>query len=141
MTSNVAVDVRELDEMIAALAREHGVPYPIFPDCVRDERDPVPVGYEETHRHALAWRRKLIDEPEQRPDWVRDWRAEQDLNRRIEALCEAKGLTFMPHETPPWWAPDELPDDWESNHHTAGDKSLPQAVKLRKRLVAEIEGK
>jgi hypothetical protein len=116
----------ELDAMGGALAKEHGVPYPIHPDLVRDERDPIRVGGEEIHQQALEWRRKLIRELEQRPDWVAAWRAEQDLNRRIEELCGAKGLTFMPHETPPWWASDD-PED----------QSLP--AKLRRKLIAELE--
>jgi hypothetical protein len=138
MTTEPFTDIDELDDMIRALAKEHRVPYPIFPALVKNERQPCPVGHEENHRQALEWRRKLIAELEERPEWVAAWRAEQDLNRRIEALCKQKGLQFYPHETPPWWAPDELPDGWRSNG-TAGDESLPQAVKLRRRLIRELE--
>jgi hypothetical protein len=44
----------------------------------------------------------------------------------------------MPHECPPWWAPDELPDDYQDG--TGWGRSLPQAVRLRRRLLAEIDG-
>jgi hypothetical protein len=128
----------ELDDMIAALAKEYGVPYGVYPQHVRGEKDPVYVGGEDRHRQALEWRKKLIAELEARPDWVAAWRAARDLDDRIEALCEAKGLYFAPYECEPWNAPDELPEGWRGNG-TAGDASLPQAVKLRRRLIAEIE--
>jgi hypothetical protein len=136
--SSVTDDIKELDAMIGALAQEHAVSYPIFPQHAR-EGSPVAQGYEETHRQALEWRAKLIAELERRPDWVADWRAEQELDRRIEALCEAKGLTFMPNECPPWQAPDELPADY--NNGTGWAASMPLAVKLRRKLIAELEGK
>jgi hypothetical protein len=128
----------EQDAMIRALAKEHGVPYPIFPDLAKSEKDPVYVGGEENHRLALEWRRKLIAELEERPEWVASWRAGQDLDQRIRDLCEARGYNFMPHECHPADAPDELPEGWRSNG-TAGDDSLPQAVKLRRRLITELE--
>jgi hypothetical protein len=135
--SSIAADIDELDAMIAALAREHGVPYPIFPHHAR-EGAPVPQGHEERHRQALEWRAKLIAEIERRPEWVAEWRAEQELDRRIEQLCEERGLAFAPYECPPWRAPDELPADYDNG--TGWAESLPQAVKLRRRLIAELEG-
>jgi hypothetical protein len=137
MTSSVTDDINELDDMIAALAQEHGVPYPIFPQHAR-EGAPVPRGYEEIRHQALEWRVKLVAELEQRSDWVSEWRAERALDASIERLCEEGGLHFKPHETPPWWAPDELPDDYAPDG-TGGNDSLPQAVKLRRKLIAEIE--
>ena len=121
----------EQDAMIQVLAREHRVPYPIHPHLVRDERDPIRQDGEEEHRQALAWRRKLIAELERRPDWVAAYRAWVDLNRRIEALCEQKGLNFG-LDLPPWDAPDAVPDG-------NTDPDLPLAVKMRKRLIAELE--
>jgi hypothetical protein len=126
----------EQDAMIRDLAREKDLPHGVNPDVVHSESDRFGRGSEERCRLAWEWRQKLIAELDQRPDWVAEWRAEQDLNRRIEALCEARELAFMPHETTPWNAPDELPDDWD----LAGDKSLPKAVKLRRKLIAELEG-
>jgi hypothetical protein len=128
----------ELDDMVRDLAKEHGVAYPIYPDTAREGR-PVARGQEENHRIALEWRKKLIAELEARPEWVAAWKAARDLDDRIEALCEAKGLYFAPHETPPWWAPDELPDDYRSDSRDGLGDDLPQAVKLRRRLIAELE--
>jgi hypothetical protein len=123
----------EQDAMIRDLAHERAVPYPIFPDTAR-EGGPIPVGHEEINRQALEWRRKLIAEIERRPDWVAEWRAEQALNARIEELCEERGLRFMPHEWPrPWDTLGEpSPDD---------DEYTRKARALRKRLIAELEGR
>ena len=33
------------------------------------------------------------------------------LNERIEELCTARGMTFRPHECPPWEA-DDGPSPW-----------------------------
>jgi hypothetical protein len=101
-------------------------------------RTPSTWAAKRTHRLALEWRRKLIAELEERPEWVASWRAGQDLDQRIRDLCEARGYNFMPHECHPADAPDELPEGWRSNG-TAGDDSLPQAVKLRRRLITELE--
>jgi hypothetical protein len=128
----------EQDAMIRDLAKEYDLPYGINPDLVKDERQLCPVGHEEKHRQALEWRRRLLREIEDRPEGVAAWRAAQALNDRIEALCEERGFYFAPHECPPWWAPDELPEGWRSNG-TAGDDRLPQAVRLRRRLVRELE--
>jgi hypothetical protein len=145
--TELATDPDELDDMIACMAREMGCPHYLSPAYVRPGEVPPEWRGLRTgngdgptlYRERQKWRERVIAELERRPDWVREWRAEQDLNRRIEALCVSKGLTFMPHECPPWDAPDSLPEGWRSNG-TAGDASLPHAVKLRRRLVAEIEG-
>jgi hypothetical protein len=133
-----------------------GCPYDVFPDhvelgedipahvrgfnrgCLRDGKpwDGVTI-----YREGQRWRRLIIEEVRQRPEWIRAWRAARELDRRIEELCQRKGLRFAPHETPPWWAPDEMPEraPGESPRTSAWDTTLPQAVKLRQQLKAEIE--
>jgi hypothetical protein len=93
---------------------------------------PVPQGREEIHRQALEWRAKLIAELKRRPDWVRAWRDKQELDAEIEALCEERGLSFMPHECAPWDAPDQLPADYRAStglglgrQPAAGDQAAP----------------
>jgi hypothetical protein len=71
MTTDLAADLDELDAMIGALGKEKGLPHGVWPQHVRDERDPVPQGHEERHRPALEWRRKLIAELKGRLDWIR----------------------------------------------------------------------
>jgi hypothetical protein len=46
------------------------------------------------------------------------------LNERIEALCEARGLHFGPHEIPPWEA-DEGPSPYPPT--SAGSLTWPMA--------------
>jgi hypothetical protein len=143
MSRNYHEHWSELDHMIQDRANEHNVPYPIFPATAR-EGAPCARGEEDNQRRALEWREKLIVELEERPEWVAEWRAAQELDDAIEALCKARGLQFHPHETTPWQAPDELPagydDDADSWHKRFRD-DLPQAVKLRRRLIAELEGR
>src|SRR5687768_11561661 len=103
------VDSDELNAMIAALGREMGRPtagvYP--PDLV--ELDEIPghiYGYNagcrpsgvEQYKAGQEWRRRIIAELQRQPDWVREWRERQALNRRIRELCERKQLKFMPWE-------------------------------------------
>ena len=57
------------------------------------------------------------------------------LNERIEELCTARGMTFRPHECPPWEA-DDGPSPWPPN--SAGSESWPKAQQLRRRLIAEL---
>ncbi len=59
-----------------------------------------------------------------------------DLNARIRALCEERGLTFRPWEAPPWEA-DDGPSPWP--RRTAGAESWPKAQALRRRLIAELK--
>ena len=54
-------------------------------------------------------------------------------------MCQERGLQFLPHECAPWDAPDELPDDFRDSGPWAS--SLPMAVRLRRKLIAEIEGR
>jgi hypothetical protein len=142
------LDPDELNSMIRALSREMGCPNWVYsPDLV--ELDHIPghiYGYNrgcstdglECYREGQKWRRKLIAELQKRPEWIAEWRAEQDLNRRIRELCERKGLRFMPWECHPANASDELPErDLGLMHMYAN--SLPEAVKLRRRLISELE--
>jgi hypothetical protein len=138
----------ELNDMIADMAREMGCPHYLNPASAQPGEIPAEVRGLRTdrgdgvtlYRKAQEWRERVLAELERRPEWVAEWRAEQALNRRIEELCEAKGLKFLPHETPPWQAPDELPEDYRRDRTGWGD-GLPQAVKLRRRLIAEIVGR
>jgi hypothetical protein len=142
------LDPDELNEMIRDLAAEEGCPYGVYsPDLVELGEIPMHIyGFNrgctpdglESYREGQKWRRKLIAELRRRPDWIAEWRAARELDRRIEELCERKGYAFKPWEVPPWHAPDELPQahpEW-SNMYLEG---LPHAVKLRRQLVAELE--
>jgi hypothetical protein len=53
------------------------------------------------YREGQKWRREAIAELKRRPEWIEQWLADRELDRRIEELCEAKGLRFAPHECPP----------------------------------------
>jgi hypothetical protein len=143
------LDPGELDAMVRDLGHEHEeMPDWVYPpDLVESDHVPqhifgfnrgcTPDGLE-TYKEGQKWRRRLIAELAQSPEWIAEWRAARDLNRRIEALCERRNLTFRPWEIRPWRAPDELPQghpEW-SNMHL---ESLPQAVKLRRQLIAELE--
>jgi hypothetical protein len=135
-------DPDELDAMIADLAREKRLPDGIHPDLVGPDLDNHRYwgwGNEERHEESCEWRLKLIAELHRRPKWVKEWRALQELDRRIEALCKERGLYFKPWETPPWAAPDELPEDYRPEPNSF--EVLRPAVKLRKRLIAELEGR
>jgi hypothetical protein len=44
-----------------------------------------------------------------RPEWVAEWLAEREIDRRVRDLCEARGYRFAPWECHPADAPDELP--------------------------------
>jgi hypothetical protein len=134
----------EIDAMIRALGREKGLPHGISPDIVGG--DPDYHGYwgngqEERHRQSVEWRVKLFHELRARPEWVQQWRAAREMDRRVEELCAQKGLTFGPWECPPWWvqADDEIPeprgefDCWEA--------TVPLAIRLRRQLEAEIRAR
>jgi hypothetical protein len=132
----------ELDEMIRDLAHEKELPHGIHPDCVGGDPDYHHYwgnGQQERHQQSVAWRVKLFWELKARPEWVAAWRAARDLDCRIKALCERKGYAFKPWETPPWRAPDELPEGYHPEWENMWLASLPQAVELRRELIAEIE--
>jgi hypothetical protein len=136
------LDPDELDAMIRDLAREMGAPTGIHPDLIGP--DPEYHNYwgngnEERHKESVQWRSRLIQELKRRPEWIAQWRAERDLDDRIRCLCEAQGLTFAPWEMPPWSAPDEVPERRDTEFSDIYRASLPQAVKLRRRLIAELE--
>ena len=61
-----------------------------------------------------------------------------ELNAKIEELCEAKGMTFKPWEVRPWWATaaHEGPCPWPAG--TVGAETWPKAVALRRKLIAEL---
>jgi hypothetical protein len=142
------LDPDELNAMIRDLGNEKDIPYGVYsPDLVESDHIPqhiygfnrgcTPDGLE-CYKEGQKWRRKLIAELARRPEWIAEWRAAQELNRRIRELCETKGLRFAPWEVPPWRAPDELPQahpEWENMYRD----SLPQAVQLRRQLIDEIE--
>jgi hypothetical protein len=135
------LDPEELDAVICALGREHGLPPGINPDLIGpDEHNHGywGVGREEQHRQSCMWRRRLINELRRRPEWIARWRADQDLNRRIRELCEARGLVFQPWECPPWHAPDQIPERDSDQTHMYAD-SLPQAVRLRRQLLTALK--
>jgi hypothetical protein len=61
---------------------------------------------------------------------------EDELNDRIRALCEERGLKFKPWEFPPWEV-SEQPNPYPPG---MGSHTLwPQALALRRKLIAEIE--
>jgi hypothetical protein len=64
--------------------------------------------------------------------------SDESLDERIKSLCEERGLEFMPWECEPWNAPDSVPDGFHPQD-SVWARSLPQAVRLRRRLIAELE--
>jgi hypothetical protein len=99
------VDIETLNDMIGALAVEHGCPYGVNSDLVElgeippsvhgcnrgVMREGKPWDGVTLYREGQKWRRKLIAFLKRRPDWIAEFRAARELDRRIEALCEAKG--------------------------------------------------
>jgi hypothetical protein len=61
---------------------------------------------------------------------------QDEQNKRIKALCKAKGIKFKPWEFPPPW---DITDEQETPHPTLKDcKWWPQMVAIRRKLKAEI---
>ena len=60
-----------------------------------------------------------------------------ELDDAIRRLCEEKGWRFKPEIHPA--DAGEGPSPWPAG--TAGGKSWPEAAALRRKLVAEIEGR
>jgi hypothetical protein len=138
------LDPEELNEMIRDLGREKRLPPGIHPDLIGP--DPEHHGYwgygqQERHRQSCIWRRKLIAELTQNPEWIAEWRAEREMDRRVEELCRQKGFRFAPWECPPWaiGVHDELPQVNEFSR--AWDASRPLAQRLRRQLEAELKAK
>jgi hypothetical protein len=143
------LDPEELNAMIRDLALEKDLPQAVHPDLVEPDHIPGHIyGYNRgcnpdgltLYREGQRWRRQLIVELARSPEWIAQWRERRELNRRIRKLCAAKDLQFRPWECAPWNAPDELPErdgqnDWI---HIYGG-TVPQAVQLRRRLIAELE--
>ena len=59
-----------------------------------------------------------------------------ELDAKIEQICESKGMKFKPWECPPWNAREER----VVNDGTVWAESYPKAQALRRMLIAEIEG-
>jgi hypothetical protein len=104
------LDPEELNEMIRDLGHEMGCPYWASPDLVElGEVPPGIYGYNigctpsgvEMYREGQKWRRKLIGELKRRSEWVAEWRAEREMDRKVEELCRQKGLVFPPWECRP----------------------------------------
>ena len=64
--------------------------------------------------------------------------ADNELDDAIRRLCEERGWRFKPWEIHPADA-GESPSPWPAG--TAGSKSWPKAVAMRRKLIAEIEGR
>jgi hypothetical protein len=62
----------------------------------------------------------------------------RDIDKRIQALCEAKGIKLRPWEFPPPWEVDDgEPCPYPPN--TAGAAWWPKLLALRASLKAEIK--
>lgn len=59
-----------------------------------------------------------------------------ELDAKIEQLCEARGMTFKPWECPPWRARE---GHVRPMGGSAWAESYPKAQALRRQLIAEIE--
>jgi hypothetical protein len=136
------LDPDELNAMVRDLAREKGLSVGMHPDLIgpdEDNHDYWGMGQEERHRQSVEWRRKLIRELTRRSEWIVAWRAAEELDRRVRALCEAKGLRFRPWEMPPWQVrlndpPPDPTNPWEEGYLA----TAPMARRLRRELEAEI---
>jgi hypothetical protein len=132
------LDLEELNEMIRDLGREKGLAPGIHPDLIGPDEDYHHYwgnGNEERHKESVAWRRKLIAELKRRPDWIAEWRAAAEMDRRVEAICERKGLRFSPHECPPWW----IRVDTELPPRRGSDDLWTESARLAQRLRRELE--
>jgi hypothetical protein len=58
-----------------------------------------------------------------------------NLNDRIRAHCEARGMKFKTWEVTPWDV-DDGPSPWPP--HTAGARTWPKAQRLREQIIAEL---
>ena len=129
--------------MIDDIAGELGCPDDVDPEFVDLDADPddaavviYPHGKDgpALYREGQKWRRKALAELKRRPEWVAEWLADAEMDRRVQELCAAKQLRFAPHECPPWWVRcDEAighADVW------GGSKRLAQ--RLRRQLEAEL---
>lgn len=134
-----------LNAMIRDIAREMGCPYWASPDLVALDHIPLYVyggntgckrTYLDEYREGQHWRRKAIAELKLRPEWVSQWLADAEMDRRVKELCEQKGLRFAPFECPPWMVrvDEELPDPQDG----MWGQSARLAQRLRRQLEAEI---
>jgi hypothetical protein len=136
------LDPDELNAMVRDLAREKGLPVGTHPDLIGPDPDYHHywgTGNEERHKQSVEWRRKLIAELKRRPDWIAEWRAAEELDRRVRELCEAKGLRFRPWELAPWQVRLDDPPPAPSNPWEQGYlATAPMARRLRRELEAEL---
>jgi hypothetical protein len=139
----------ELNELICALAEEKDIPQDVYsPNLV--ELDTIPghiYGLTteqgrgiDMYRRGQEWRRRLLAELRRRPAFVAEWRTAQDLNARIKALCAAKRYQFMPWEMTPWQVHEDTPPPDGGWAGPAWQESYPKAQRLRRQLLAELEG-
>jgi hypothetical protein len=62
----------------------------------------------------------------------------RDIDKRIKALCEQKGITFRPWQfPPPWEVNDGEPCPYPPD--SAGAAWWPQALALRAKLKKELK--
>jgi hypothetical protein len=64
---------------------------------------------------------------------------EDDLNEKIRKICEQRGMKFAPWEIHPADA-DDGPNPWGDDATNEGGLSWPAAQRLRRKLIAEING-
>jgi hypothetical protein len=126
--------------MIRDLGGEKGLPPGIHPDLIGpdpEDHNYWGCGQQDRHRQSCIWRRKLIAELIQRPEWVAEWRAARSKDAAVRELCERKSLRIMPWECPPW----RVRVDYELPEPSATDlwgASARLAQRLRRKLEAEI---
>jgi hypothetical protein len=142
------VDPETLNAMIRDLARDMGCPHWAYsPDLVELGEIPTSVyGYNagctpsgvEMYREGQRWRRKALEELQRRSEWVAQWLADAEMDRRIEELCAAKGLVFYPWEAAPWQVTAEGDPPPPRDHFHCWADSVPLAHRLRRELEAEL---
>ncbi len=139
------VDPETLNAMIGDIACELGCPHDVYPEHVDLDADPEVEGGGFNpgcvrngvvlYREGQKWRRKALAELKRRPAWVAEWLADAEMDRRVEELCAAKGLSFAPYECPPWW----VRCDEAIGHDDVWGGSKRLAQRRRRQLEAELK--
>jgi hypothetical protein len=70
-------------------------------------------------------------------DWMVTMTTDE-LDAKIKELCDQRGLKFKPWESTPW---DVREGPYIGSPGDVAAESWPQAQALRRKLIAEIEGK